>query len=92
MKERSFTRCTVLVPIPRALAMGKLPLPAAIDSGFVFPRWGRSSGAESFARLYGLCARLARAAPSGGSDSPVGGLDTVPFCLARLGRRRMHHG
>ena len=47
MKERSFTRCTVLAPTPRALAMANMPLPAVIDSGFVFPRWGRSSGVRA---------------------------------------------
>ena len=51
MKERSFTRCTVLAPTPRALAMANIPLPAVIDSGRVFPRWGRSSGARAVCLL-----------------------------------------
>jgi hypothetical protein len=92
MKERSFTRWTVLAPTPRALAMANMPLPAVIDSGFVFPRGVDLRASELLPALNGSSARLARAAPSGGSDSPVGGLDTVPFCLARLGRSRMHHG
>jgi hypothetical protein len=36
MKERSFTRCTVLVPTPRALAVANMPLPIIIDYGFIF--------------------------------------------------------
>jgi hypothetical protein len=80
MKERSFTRCTVLAPTPRARAMANMPLPAVIDSGFVFPRWGRSSASELFAHPQRLHGRRRR-----GLDSPVGGLDTVPFCIARLG-------
>ena len=93
MKERSFTRCTVLVPTPRALAMANMPLPAVIDFGFVFQGGVDLRPPELFARLNGSSARTCTGGAVGGSDSPVGGLDTVPaFCLARLGRSRMHHG
>ena len=90
MKERSFTRCTVLVPTPRALAVANMPLPITVDYGFIFPSGINLRAPELFARLNGSSARTCTGGAVGGSDSPVGGLDTVPaFCVARLGRSRI---
>jgi hypothetical protein len=44
MKERSFTRCTVLAPTPRALAMASMPLPAVIDLWIRFSKVGSIFG------------------------------------------------
>src|SRR4029077_15544786 len=82
MKERSFTRCTVLVPTPRALAVANMPLPIIIDYGFIFPSGINLRAPELFARLNGSSAGLA-------PTVRVGGLDTLPFCIARLGRSRI---
>jgi hypothetical protein len=80
----SFTRRTVLVPTPRTLAMANIPLPAVIDFGCVFPRWGRSSGARAVCPL-AHPARLARAAPSG---APTVRLVVFADCLGRPGPSR----
>jgi hypothetical protein len=73
MKERSFTRCTVLAPTPRALAMASMPLPAVFDS-------------DSFSKVWSICGRPSCCPPQRliredlhgrrrrGADSPVGGL------------------
>ena len=78
MKERSFTRCTVLAPTPRALAMANMPLPAVIDCDSFFQGGVDLRAPELFARPQRLIREdLHAAAPSGAPTGRFGGLDTV---------------